>query len=298
MAILLDGMCQIYRANAKLCDLVTRDERHTGLEFGFLKSLEALKRYFKDDKLIVCWEGNNNFRLKLDPEYKANRRKKRAEGITTHEPLDFNRVNKFKGFIEMVADTAQHDELEADDVIANLAEKYCQTERVVIYSGDKDLLQLVRNKPFPVIQVRLYKYRENPWTIRRVKEKYNGLSPSQLATYFALVGDVSDNIPGVRRVRSGPICSAILEGYTGSNIADFELFSTNEIFSLEQHYESGRFDKNMKLVTLQMRDDIIVKKMNWQKDKITDWLNDMEFATLDICKECGITLGIREGDEF
>lgn len=298
MAILLDGMMQVYRANAKLQDLVTRDGKPTGLEFGFLKSLEALKRYFKDETLIVCWEGRNNFRLKLDSEYKANRRKKRAIGVTDHKPLDFSRVNEFKKIVEMVADTAQHDELEADDIIANLTERYCQTEKVIIYSGDKDLLQLIRSKPFPVVQVKAYQQRERPWNINRVAQEYNGLKPSQLAMYLAILGDKSDNIPGVSRVRDALVCSAIINGYTAANMSDFELFSAREIHSLDSHYKSGRYDKNIQLVTLQLRDDIIVKKKDWQQNKIKDWLNSMEFATLGICKECGIDLSIRDEDEF
>lgn len=134
--ILLDAMMQLFRANYKLSDLVTMEGRPTGMEYGFLKSLEALRRFFKDE-IIICWEGKNNFRYGIDPEYKANRREKRAKDA--HKFLTPARVNGFKNLLSMVAETAFDDELEADDIIASLAEKYCQTEKVVIYSSDKDL---------------------------------------------------------------------------------------------------------------------------------------------------------------
>lgn len=295
--ILLDAMMQCYRANSKLMELVTRDGRHTGMEYGFLKSLEALRRYFKDE-IIICWEGRNNFRLKIDPEYKANRREKRKRD--THQFLTHDRIGKFQQFISMIAETAQHDELEADDVIATLTERYCKTEKVVIYSGDKDLLQLVRRKPFPVVQVKAYQFRETPWNVGRISLEYHGLSPNQLAIYLAFVGDTSDNIKGAFRVRSTLVGSAIREGYQPCNMSDYELFSAKEICSLDEHFKSGKFDHNLKLVTLKIKDDIGVIPRNWQQEKIADWLNNMEFRTLDICKQCGLEFSttIKESDEF
>ena len=99
--ILLDAMMQIYRANYKLSDLMTRDGKHTGMEFGFLKSLEALRRFFKDE-IIICWEGKNNFRFKIDSEYKANRRERRKK--EAHQFLTYDRINEFRKFLLMIAE--------------------------------------------------------------------------------------------------------------------------------------------------------------------------------------------------
>lgn len=293
--LLLDGMGQCWIANSKLTELVTRDGRHTGMEYGFLRSLEALRKYFKTE-IVVCWEGRSNFRYKIDPEYKAHRRARRK--VSKSPKMDYDRVNELKKIVAMVAETAEHDELEADDVIANLAEKYCQTEKVIIYSRDKDLHQLIRRKPFPVMQVKMYQHRERPWNVGRIGLEYGGIKPEQFAQYLAIHGDTVDNIPGVKRVRKSIIQSALSEGYTMENMADFELFSTNEMFSLDEHYKSGRYATNLKLVTLRIRDDIVVKQRDWQQDKLRDWLDDKEFATLAICKECGLGVHVRDEDEF
>lgn len=293
--ILLDGMMQIYRCNFKLSELVTRKGQPTGLEYGFLKGLEAFRRFW-DDEIIVCWEGRNNFRYKIDPEYKADRKIKRAKDA--HQFLTPNRMKSFMQIVSMVAETAQDDELEADDIIANLAEKYCQTEKVIIYSSDKDLHQLLRDKPFPVVQVKEYQFRETPWIAKRVSDNYHGLRPDQLAVYMAFVGG-HDNIKGAVRVRNPLIGAAIRCGYKPESLFDYELFTLKEMYSLEEHIESGRYAKNLKLVTLKLKDIKVVQR-NWQPEEIAKWLYHMEFRTLKLCQQCGGALpgAINEEDEF
>jgi len=297
--ILLDGMMQIWRANAKLTELVTRDGRHTGMEFGFLKSLEALRRVFDDD-IIVCWEGKHNFRYKIFPEYKANRRKKQKESddnCVTRVPLDYKRVNEFKEFLSLIVDTAQDDELEADDVIATLAKRYSQTEKVIIYSGDKDLFQLLQRQPFPVVQVRAFAFRDTPWNVGRINKEFHGLQPTQLAEYFAFIGDDIDNIKGVK-ARAPLIGSALREGYSPDCLSDFELFSAKEITALDNFYASGLFQRNLKLIQLKDKKEIKVVKKDWRKEDIAIWLKSMEFRTLDLCKECGLEFVVESGEEF
>ncbi len=293
--ILLDGMMQLYRCNYKLDELVTRKGQPTGMEYGFLKGLEAFRRFWNDE-IIVCWEGRNNFRYKVDPEYKADRKVKRKKDA--HQWLTRDRMTSFMKLVSMVAETAQDDELEADDIIASLAEKYCQTEKVIIYSSDKDLHQLLRDKPFLVVQVKEYQFRETPWTLKRVINEWHGLRPEQFATYMAFVGG-HDNIKGAKKVRSPIIGAAIRNGYEPENLSDYELFSLKEIWSLEEHFNSGRFTKNLELVTLKIKDIKVVER-NWQPEEIAKWLYHMEFRTLKLCQQCGGALPgiIDEGDEF
>jgi DNA polymerase-1 len=96
---------------------------------------------------------------------------------------------------------AQHPELEADDLLYSLAKKFEKSavEKVYIYSGDDDLLQAVSEK---VVVIR--KWESSPRTplevlgISYVKEKY-GVSPDRFPFYKMIVGDTSDNIPGLPR---------------------------------------------------------------------------------------------------
>lgn len=293
--ILVDAMMQLYRANFRLSDLVTRDGRPTGMEYGFLKSLEALRRFFKDE-IILCWEGRRNFRYNIDPEYKANRREKRKKNA--HKFLTPKRIDGFRNLLSMVAESAFDDELEGDDVIATLTERYCKTENVTIYSSDKDLHQLIRGEPFRVVQVKEFQMRHTPWTVWRIREKYYGLYPNQLAILFAITGDAIDNIKGAYRVRGNLIAAAIRDGYSGKDMPNYELFSTSEIFALEKFFDSGRFEKNLKLVTLRIKDDLKVNQRNWQPKLIKRWLEGMDFRTLKLCKECNVSIPIRADEEF
>ena len=284
--ILLDGFYYLHSCAYSLADLQTTKGQPTGMEFGFLKGIEALKRFFKDD-LIICWEGKNNFRYKIDSEYKANRNKHA-------KALPFDRINNFKKFLTMVARSAEMEGLEGDDIIASLAGRWKKT---IIYSSDKDLLQLVSNNPL-IVQVPVFHCRKNPRTVKWVMNRYYGLRPDQLSTFFAFAGDKVDNIKGVSRVRRPIIGAAIRNGYSPDEIFDYELFTCHEIFALEKHYKSGQYDKNLKLVTLKKQLDIVVQEKNWQPDEVGKWLYDMEFRTLKLCHECGIEPVITDDEEF
>lgn len=293
--ILIDATWLLYKCNYRLSDLVTRTGRPTGMEYGFIKSIEALKKYF-DDEVVLCWEGKNNFRYKIDPDYKLPRQLKRQKD--SHSQLTLSRVEEFKTILSMIAENAQDDELEADDVIASLADIYCQKENVIIYSGDKDLHQLLREKPFPVEQVKVYRFRHKPWTEMRIQLEFEGLMPRQLPTYFAFAGDTVDNIKGVSRTRKTYIAAAIRDGYSPQRLGDYPLFSSRELFALEEFYNSGQFDKNLQLVTLR-RKDIEVQPRDWNAVAIKRWLVKMEFQTLKLCQQCGgIDRIVLEGDEF
>jgi len=293
--ILLDAMMQVYRTNYKLPDLMTRDERPTGMEFGFLKGIEAFRRFWNDE-IILCWEGRNNFRYKIDPEYKANRKEKRKKDA--HKYLSYDRIEKFKEFLSMVAESAYDEELEADDLIASLTEKYSQVEKVIIYSSDKDFYQLLRNKPYPVIQIPRYQERNKPRTVSWIEENFYGLKPKQLKIYFAIIGDAIDNIKGVNRVRKPLIAAALRESKELKDIPNYPLFSAREIDKLESFFDSGRFEINLKLITLKIKNDIIVQQRNWQPKEISKWLYNMEFRTLKLCQQCGLEGKIEQGDEF
>jgi len=288
-------MMQVYRTNYKLPDLMTRDGRPSGLEFGFLKSLEAFRRFWNDE-IILCWEGRNNFRYKIDPEYKANRKEKRKKDA--HKYLSYDRIEKFKEFLSMVAESAYDEELEADDLIASLTEKYSQVEKVIIYSSDKDFYQLLRNKPYPVIQIPRYQERNKPRTVSWIEENFYGLKPKQLKIYFAIIGDAIDNIKGVNRVRKPLIAAALRESKELKDIPNYPLFSAREIDKLESFFDSGRFEINLKLITLKIKNDIIVQQRNWQPKEISKWLYNMEFRTLKLCQQCGLEGKIEQGDEF
>ncbi len=340
--ILVDAMTLLYRTSWKLQELQTCDGRLTGMEYGFLVALESLRRFFKDE-LVLCWEGRRNFRYQIDSEYKATRRVKRGEDTEEnkkkHLHLNYGRINEFKEFLLMVAESASDPELEADDIIASLAERYSKTKPVIIFSSDKDLHQLLRDTSprrfiaaaadgskitewtdpdadnhFSVSQMKDFQHKDKLWTPLRVDEKFNGLTPQQFKMFQAWMGDAVDNIPGLYRVRQKFIAAAIQEGYGPSNMAEYPLFSGREANAIDAHVKPGpmpahatveenvqclsRYERNLRLVTLVVKDDIEVVQRVWDKEKIGTWLYNMQFRSLKLCRECGVSPPIGADEEF
>ncbi len=189
---LVDGMAQIYRAHFAMIKnpLITKDGRYTSAVFGFFNSLFKLIREENPDYIAVVLDSKEpTFRHKLYTDYKATREKMPDELVEQLSPilkiLDFANISTLKkpGF-------------EADDIIGTLAKK-AEKSGLVTYmvTGDKDMMQLVSDDIFMYSPGNSFK----PKTIydkNKVKDKW-GVGPNKIVDMLALVGDSSDNIPGV-----------------------------------------------------------------------------------------------------
>jgi len=183
---LIDGSAYIYRAYHAIKPLSNSRGLPTHAVYGFTTILRRLVKERTPRYLAVAFDTRGPvFRHQLYDRYKANR-PPMPEDLIPQIPYIRQIVMAYR--IPLL----EQDDQEADDLIASAAEKMTrQGYRVVIVSGDKDLLQLVSP------QISLW----DPMNDRvmdetAVQEKY-GLPPSQLLDYFALTGDSSDNIPGV-----------------------------------------------------------------------------------------------------
>lgn len=186
---LIDGSGYIFRAYHALPPLSSPDGTPVGAVFGFcsmaIKLLES-KDIYKDDRLLVVFDAaRTTFRQTIYPAYKAHR---------PEPPEDL--IPQF-GLIRKACDalSLHHTDspgFEADDIIASYAKKAsADGYDVVIVSSDKDLMQLINDRVsmFDPIKNRVIKESE-------VLEKF-GVGPSQVVDVLALMGDSSDNVPGV-----------------------------------------------------------------------------------------------------
>ena len=189
---LIDGMAQIYRAHFAMIKnpLTTKDGRHTSAIFGFMSSLFKLLRDENPDYIAVVLDCKEpTFRHKLYTEYKATREKMPDELVGQLEPL-----------YEVISHTnipiLKKPGYEADDIIGTLVKKAEQAGLVTyMVTGDKDMMQLVSETTFMYSPGNRFK----PTTIYdkiKVKEKW-GVGPDGIIDMLALVGDTSDNVPGV-----------------------------------------------------------------------------------------------------
>ncbi len=193
--ILIDGSSWLHRAFNALPPLSTQTGEPTGALYGVLNMLRRLVADYQPDYLAVVFDApGKNFRHELFPDYKAQRPPLAPELIQQIAPLHACIQALGWPLLQITA-------VEADDVIGTLTQQAVERGlSVLIVSGDKDLAQLVS------AQVRMLDTMKNIVTdIAGVKHKF-GVPPALITDWLALVGDTSDNIPGVPGV--GPVTAA------------------------------------------------------------------------------------------
>jgi DNA polymerase-1 len=191
LLLLVDGSSYLHRAYRALPPLSTRAGEPTGALYGVLSMLRKLVEDYQPPYMAVVFDApGKNFRHALFPAYKAHRPPMPEELLSQIEPL--HAMIRAMGLALL-----QVPGVEADDVIGTLARRAEERGmQVLIASGDKDLTQLVN------AAITLLDTLQNTVTdAARVEEKF-GVPPERIVDYLALVGDSSDNVPGVPGVGS------------------------------------------------------------------------------------------------
>jgi len=187
--VLIDGHALLHRAFHAIPPLTTKKGELINAVFGFSNMLLKILSDLKPEYLAVCFDRPTpTFRHKEYPKYQAQR-PPMAEELKSQIERVREVIRSFKIPIY------EKDGFEADDLIGSLAKQASGNIEVVIVTGDKDIFQLITDK------VKVYapkKGLSNPEMVDREKfrEKY-GFEPEQLVDFKALVGDPSDNYPGV-----------------------------------------------------------------------------------------------------
>ncbi len=193
--LLVDGSSYLYRAFHAMPDLRNSANEPVGAIQGVLNMLRRLhKDYPAEYSACVFDAKGKTFRDDIYPEYKANRASMPDDLRSQIEPL-------FETIRAMGWPLIVEDGVEADDVIGALAK---QAERqgikTIISTGDKDISQLV-NEHITVVNTMRDAFRktDDVLDVAGVENKF-GIPPSLIIDYLVLVGDTSDNVPGVEKV--------------------------------------------------------------------------------------------------
>jgi DNA polymerase-1 len=193
--VLVDGSSYLFRAFHALPPLSTSDGRPTGAVKGVIAMLRRLAKDFEGSPIAVVFDAKGkSFRNDLYADYKAHRPPMPDDLRAQVQPI--HDIIRAMGLPLLIIDG-----VEADDVIGTLAREATESRRdVVISTSDKDLAQLV--SPHVTLVNTM-----TDTTLDRagVVDKF-GVTPEQIVDYLALVGDTSDNIPGVAKV--GPKTAA------------------------------------------------------------------------------------------
>lgn len=196
--LLVDSMNTFLRSFAMI-NHMNPSGAHIGGLTGFLKSIGFAIRHIKPTRVILVFDGNGSTTNKknLYPEYKAHRKLQRItnwDGFDGKEDEAASIENQLLRLVEYLrclpVDLLSIDKVEADDVIGYITKQ--MNDEVYIMSADQDFMQLVTDK------VTIYSpIKKKFYTPKLVKEEY-GLYPQNFINKKILMGDDSDNIPGVK----------------------------------------------------------------------------------------------------
>lgn len=211
--ILIDGNSLSYRAFYAMPALQNKSGLYTNSVYGFTLMLERMLEDIKPKYALAAFDkGKQTFRHKTYQEYKGTRDKTPSE-----------LVEQF-GYVRELLDSygikyEEHFDYEADDIIgsyAKLAEK--AGLEVIIISGDKDLTQLASDN-ITIYYTRRGVTEVDHYTPEFINEKY-GLSPEQIIDMKGLMGDKSDNIPGIAGIGEKTAIKLLAEYKTVENVLD------------------------------------------------------------------------------
>lgn len=276
--LLIDGNALMHRAYHAMPNFHTKDGVPTNALYGFLSMLFKSVTDFKPQYIIVCFDTPKpTFRNTLSPTYQAHRPKADDDFIKQIPLIRQMLVEAGITFLEK-------DGFEADDVIGTLSEKFKNIPdlRILILTGDKDIMQLVDKNVFVITPKTglsdIAVYNEEG------VEKKMGVRPNLIPDLKALMGDASDNYAGAKGI--GPKTAAkLLAQYTDVNgvLTHANDIKENRIKELIlAHKENIALSHELATIRrdVPIECDIEQTRFTWFNDKLKDFLTSLQIKSL------------------
>jgi DNA polymerase I len=276
--LLLDGHSLAFRAFFALPDtLVTSSGQITNAVYGFTAMLIKLMADEHPQAVIVCFDrGAPQFRIDRYAEYKANRAET-PDAFRQQLPL----IREVLKALRIPA--VELEGYEADDLLATLTNRYGQDgNEVVVVTGDRDILQLVRNGVSVIMTRRgisdVIRY-DGPTVVERY-----GIPPEKWTDFVALKGETSDNLPGVPGIGDKTAAQLINKyGDVEQVIAHADELTPKIRDALKNRAEQVRINKELgrllEDVPLEM-DLAAIHLEPWDDDEVRKLFTALEFRTL------------------
>lgn len=211
--LLIDGENLLHQSFHKFEKLKASNGKPTGAIFGFFKSLHMYMNRFNPSDIIITFDnGHSKYREKLNPNYKIHRKDisydRESLQIQKHIILDILGMLR----INYIFDKENNTNYEGDDFLAYLFYKIHDMggKKVLIVSSDKDFNQLLISR-----RVKIYNPRKEEYVTKKNCIELFGYFPRETVKYLSMVGDKSDDIPGIKGI--GPVkARKILDENPGS----------------------------------------------------------------------------------
>lgn len=184
---IIDAMNYCFKYFFSYKNLFDQKNRWTGLYYGYFNLLFRLKKEHPAAKIIITWDRTPSVRLKLDEFYKANREDKKDK--MAKEMIQLRVMLSMYGITQLYANG-----YEADDVICKVV-KENKNKKILIYSSDKDLFQLLTDNVF-ISRKKGPKFPERIYSKDEIEEDFN-IIIENYTLYKAIIGDMGDNVVGV-----------------------------------------------------------------------------------------------------
>lgn len=277
--VLVDGFGLIFRAYYALPpSMATAAGEQTNAVYGFASMLLDVLRQREPDYAVIALESGHTFRHEMYPDYKGTR---------AEMPEDLRgQIDRVRELIDALnIPIHQKDLYEADDVIGTLSRRLAdEGHKVIIITGDSDLLQLVDDNILVVLPGarRFGDVRE--YDPAAVIERF-GFGPEFVADYKALVGDTSDNIPGVPGIGDKTAKKLIAEfGPLEEIIAHVDdVTPTRARNALAANIDQARKSKELATIVRDVDLDFDLEAAHvhdFDRDTITDLFRTLEFRSL------------------
>lgn len=273
MIVLIDGNSIIYRSYFAIRGLSKKDGFPTNAIFGFVKTINKIEKEFKPENISVAFDvAKKTFRNEIYKDYKGTR-PPMPEDLLVQIP-------KIKEFLKYKGIPIWEFEMyEADDLIGTISKKLSKTDKVLIVTTDKDLFQLIDEN----IHI-YYPKNEMVFKAKETEEKF-GVPPDKIVDVLALMGDTSDNIPGVKGIGEKTALKLIKEFKSIENLYEnlqkVKLDSIRE--KLEKDKENAFLSKKLLILKCDLPLEEVeksLKKNEENKELLKEFYKELEFFSL------------------
>ncbi|KUO68653.1 MAG: DNA polymerase I [Clostridia bacterium BRH_c25] len=282
--IIIDGNSLMHRAFYALPKLTNSKGFHTSVIYGFVNMINKILEEYKPQYIGIAFDRKApTFRHLEYAEYKAGRHKM-AEEMAEQIPV-LKEV-----LVAMNIKQSEIDGFEADDIIGTVAAK-CDEKGIstLIVTGDKDAFQLISDNVHTLMTKKGISEIEE-YDIAKLRETY-GIAPAQITDLKGLMGDASDNIPGVPGVGEKTALELIQQFGTVEdvlqNVAEIKKNKVRE--NVSNNMEQAIFSKKLATIVKDAPIDFNLEDYSLKeadKEKLYELLTELEFKAL-VEKMCG-----------